>query len=308
MAPAAPLAARTARVLLEAGELDWHFWDEWDGDTDGRAIGLLDLSLENWVLEEGAEEIDEHFGIEAKIRTAHVDEPPEAEGRVFLTLEATAYNYIEMAPVIEILEPIHPRLPRTFMDMLGKAIGRVLRVWDEWDTDRVLDWRREAYDEYEGEEDFEPVPSIEDLIPAVLRKPEPLASRTVKRIADELPADHPARDILARVLAIHDVAQEIGLEAPGVRAPFDMDGEEPMPGFLFVVQHADEIHGCFEEFTNMQMQGGMPFDPSFARPIPADAEGARAAVADFRRALRVLAMTASLLPRLPERARILVEA
>lgn len=290
------LAARTASSFLSAGIARPEDWPA----AQGNPVQFLQITLDRWLRDHGGDEIGEVFPLHLTL-TTDLDRYSSADrangSKLYLTLEPESAGYVVLGPTLRILEPIHPRLPVTFVHMLIGAINPWVRVYDWRDAlerlDRIREWHEMDTDD-DGE--FQ-LPDVEGSIPACMRR-RPLARTAVERICARL-STSVARSIVEQVLALDALA------AQRKRPPIsDEDAEllqdcgEPLPSLLAVFEKHDAIEGQFDE----EAQGMLEITPepnAIACLLRDDSKSIQRAFKSFAACFRVLRSAVHLLAVLP---------
>jgi hypothetical protein len=246
------LAARTAAALIRAGVADASDWPS----ASGNPFKFLELAVNRWLDGHGGKEIGEVFQLHLTL-TSSIDpysgagEP--AGSMLYLTLEPESAGYVVLGPTLRLLEPIHPRLPVTFVHMLIGALNRVVRIYDWRDALERVEQLREWYEMDPGEEGQVDLPDIERSVPACMRR-RPLSRSTVRRHMPMI------RDRLARSLI--EGALELDAVAATARRPVVTDEMaevlhdrgDPLPALLAVFEKHDAIEGQFDEESHGMLE------------------------------------------------------
>jgi len=281
------LVARTASSFLSAGIARAEDWSA----AKGNPVQFLQMTLARWLREHGGDEIGEVFPLHLTL-TADLDRYSSADrgdtSKLYLTLEPESAGYVVLGPTLRLLEPIHPRLPVTFVHMLIGAINRWVRVYDWRDALERLDRIREWHDmDPDDDGEFE-LPDVEGSIPACMRR-RPLARKAVERLCTGMPRSL-ARSLVEQVLELDTLA------AQSQRPPIlDEDAEllqdcgEPLPALLAVFEKHDAIEGQFDE----EAQGMLEVTPEPNAVIGIEARRPDTATDAFSRLSVALAILAS---------------
>lgn len=241
------LAARTAAAFVRAGVADATDWPS----ANGNPSKFLESALNRWVADHGGQRIGEVFQLHLTLSSSldpysSSGAGDQAGSTLYLTLEPESAGYMVLGPTLRLLEPIHPRLPVTFVHMLIGALNRAVRVYDWRDALARVEQLREWYEMDPAEDGEVELPDVARSIPASIRK-RPLCRSTVARLLPTI------RDRLAQALI--EAALELDVIAARVRRPVVTDGMaellqdcgDPLPTLLAVFEKHDAIEGQFDE-------------------------------------------------------------
>lgn len=269
---------------------------------------FLERTVGDWIRDAGAEEEDD-LRLVAALSSELLgwnwgSERQASLDRMWLSIDPEYYSCVTMAPVVKLLEPIHPRLPATFYGLFVGAAGKVLGVYDWREADDHYDMHEEYYAEMAADAeahggDF-PFPNrpLDEVLPALLRKP--LSDRSLRRLMGQM--DSWPRRILQGALELRAAAAAApGWElTPEMEEELGVDWMSPNPSLVVCMERGDVIERFFDETNDARAQYGEPFAPVLALHFDArDDAQILAAHRGFMAGLRVAALTAALLKDLP---------
>ena len=238
-------AARVAWAFVEAGVAEAEDWPRADGDV----FRFLEQALDRWIDEHGGKQIREVFQLHLTLSASldrYTDLSDPVKSTLYLTLEPESAGYVVLGSTLRALEPVHRRLPATFVHMLIGAVNSWLRVYDWRDAMYRVEQLREWH-EMDPEENgqFE-LADIESSIPACMRR-RPLTRRATERLCPTM-RSREIRDIVRRVLELDALAETT--RRPAVTdqtAELLQDCGDPLPALLAVFEKHDAVEGQFDE-------------------------------------------------------------
>jgi len=240
-------AARTAASFLEArlaSEEDWN-------RAQRNPFDFVKMTLNRWVAEHGATEIQEEFRLDLMLATSldryFANQEPGAPSEMYLTIEPESAGYLVLGPSLRLLETVHPRLPVTFVHTLLGSLNRWVRVYDWRDALERVERLREWYemDLLEATEDVQ-LPDIESSIPRCMKR-RPLSPKTLARIGPTI-KDRTARRMVEHLLDIERAATRVVHPVMGEDTSAMLaDCGEMLPSLLAVFEKHDAIEGQFDE-------------------------------------------------------------
>ena len=110
--------------------------EDWEKSSRDATKYLL-LTLERWVRIHGGSAIDRRFDLDLALTDRLVDYSDERgpEGTLYLILDPDSAAFVLLAPTIDLLEKVHPRLPASFYRHFAGALNRWIRVYDYHDAE-----------------------------------------------------------------------------------------------------------------------------------------------------------------------------
>ena len=238
-----PRAIKLAQTLTLLGIAEPSAWDE----AKRSPTNYVHAALKRWLALHGGEQVRENFALNATI-SGSPDLYGGEDGRrelLYLMVDPDSAGYMILGPTLEMLEPIHPRLPATFYHLLVGAIQRWVRVYDYRDAlDRVEMLREWA----EGEADQEQYefPEVEGCIPPSM-KLKPLSLRHVQQLVGNI-NDPLIRQLLQAALDLNRVSRRLRRpEISDETREALMDSNPPLPALLISFKRHDAVAGCYDD-------------------------------------------------------------
>jgi hypothetical protein len=226
-----------------------------DWEKSGRdATKYLSLSLQRWIRDHGAAAIDRRFDLDLTLSDRLVDYSDQRgpEGTLYLILDPDGAAFVVLKPTLELLEPVHPRLPSTFFMHFARSLNRWVRVYDFHDAEERVDMLREWYEGEEDREQYE-VPDVEGCTPKCLKEP-PLSALGLKELARDI------RDPEGQAL-IRGLLELCRVSSRAKRPDFTddmgeqlMDANPPLPCLLAAFTQGDAVVGCFDDEAETAME------------------------------------------------------
>jgi hypothetical protein len=215
---------------------------------------FLKLGLERWVSAHGGDDIARHFELSLVLSSSVERYEPAGQksGELFFLVEPGSAGYVVLAPTIDLLERIRPRMGATFFQLFVGSLCRWVRVYDFRNAEDRIQMLREWY-ESDPEEGAYELPDVAGSIPAAIRR-RPLHRRTVEQMIERLENGR-AKRILTGVLELADQVQS------STRPELDdsiqealSDCNPPLPALLAVFRRGDVIEACFDEESQSMME------------------------------------------------------
>lgn len=243
-------AARFATLLLET---DIARAADWKGCA-GNPLHFVKRTIQRFARTHGATAIDQAFEVSVSFSDSPlglvVESSEEPDGSlVFLYMEAGSCGFVNLGPVLPILETAHPRLPATFVHLFLNGINRWFRTYDHHDADERLDNMEDRCDPSDepDPEAMAALPSGEDVLPPCLKR-KPLGGRVLRSI---LPSLAPQSNVVRLIRAVQNldaVSRRVDriIIPPHIVEIFS-DMNPPVPVLLTIFREGDAIEACFDE-------------------------------------------------------------
>lgn len=242
-------AARFATLLLE---IDIARAADWSGCT-GNPLHFVRRTIQRFARNHGATVIDQAFEVSISLSDSPLDllEPSEEPdgSLVFLYMEAESCGFVNLGPVLPILERAHPRLPATFVRLFFNGMNRWFRTYDHRDADERLDNMEGMYDprDESDAEALAALPSRGDVLPPCLKR-KPLGRRALRSILPRLASQSRVARLMRAVQQLEDISQRAErMEIPPQVAEIFSDMNPPVPVLLAIFREGDAIEACFDE-------------------------------------------------------------
>ena len=267
------LAAGLGARLLECGVAHAADWKA----SKKNPVLFIERTLARWTREAGGDVItDEHLSVMGAIATQidgwelyrYDDEevPPPSLERVYIGLDMPFYTTLELGPIIDLLKPIHPRLPATVRHALLGGFGRVLPVYGPDDAFEFLEMQSEWYEEGGAMEESDSQAARDVAARESLRIPDlygtPLKAAAARRAVE-------GATVRARKLV--EAALELAAATSTVTTPhlshtfIDDEGmddwQDPNPAIVIVLNRGDLTERVWDAVNDMRAQGGVPSLP-----------------------------------------------
>ena len=218
------------------------------------ATKYLLLTLERWIRIHGASAIDRRFDLDLALSDRLVDYSDErgCEGTLYLIVDPDSAAFVLLAPTIELLEKIDPRLPATFYSHFAGALNGWVRVYDYHDAEERVEMLREWYEGEENADQYE-VPDVEGCTPKSLKE-QPLSLRALEELTKEV---HDPR-VSGLITGLLDLCR-ISKQAKRPEFTEDMgeqlmDSNPALPCLLAAFSSGDAVVGCFDEEAETAME------------------------------------------------------
>lgn len=316
------VAAQIAARMIEADVADPEDWEY----ALGNPVAFIEQQIKGWIMEAEAGGVEEHFGVGALL-ASHVNQLFDWEGeatsleRMYLAFVPLHWcAVIEMRHVVDLLESVHPRLPRTFEHWYVGSLRSVAEVWGVEETrdwmDVFGDWILEQCGEAlaAGEEMPWPIQMTDEwefvaLIdhPSLMRTP--LAERTVRRRLASMPER--VRKIMELTLELKKAAAKAPMRYPEhfFDQELETEWQEPLPILVLSNERYDAIERAWDSEYESRSALGEPVAPYMVLPFrPLDVDDLQRVRQDFIAAARVFGLAARIYGLLPKQdPRTLVE-
>lgn len=284
-------AIMLARTLTEIGIADPGKWRQ-------NVSGYLLETLTAWIARHGGDALGEQFSLHATLRnnpsSFSTDDIDPA--RLYLAVEADAAGYIVIAPMLDMLQPVHPQLPVTFYRLLIGAIARWVRVYDYQDALERIEMWKEWIEGEEHPEQYE-LPDVEGCIPPGVRQ-ESLKAEELRDLMSGV-KDDGARRLVEAAVALDQVSRRLNCPEIGEEGREAlMDCNPPLPALLVSFKRQDGIVGCFDEESQAMLEAEP--EPSFLAELdPAEVWSVRQAFNSLAALCETLAAASRLVAVLP---------
>ena len=290
------LAARAAATFVRAGVARHEDWPS----ARGIPFEFLVLALDRWVADHGGAEISEVFHLHLTLSTSldrYTGSCDPTSSTLYLTIEPDSAGYVVLGPTLRLLEPIHPRLPVTFVHMLIGALNKWVRVYDWRDALARVEQMREWHEmDPESAADVE-LPDIERSLPACMKR-RPLARSTLEQLAASI-HDKAVRELVEQALELEKSAEDSRRKpVTDDIAELLQDCGDPLPALLAVFEKQDTIEGQFDE----ESQGMLEVAPEPNTILKLNVGDKSAVTAEFAALIHccaVLSSAAQLIKSLP---------
>ncbi len=252
-----PRAVLLAQTLTELGIADPPDW----AHADRSPSGYILTTLKRWIACHDGGIVRQQFTLDAAI--SNTPDPYTNEGArpelLYLIVSPDSAGYVVIGPTLELLAPVHPRLPVSFYHLFVGSVRHWMRVYDYDDALARVEMLRDWVEGEENPEQYE-FPDVEGCVPAYMKE-KPLDAETVRRIADETSDDTLGR-LLNAALDLERLSQkfhpaEISEET---REAF-IDSNPPLPALLVSFKRHDAIASCFDDESQTMMEAGP--EPNF---------------------------------------------
>lgn len=240
-------SAQLARLLLHRGQLDPTHWASSGGDP----AAFLGAALTAWVARtaRGAQWFDLYLTVALEVDWFLQEDLTSALccGARYVD----AWNVIGLESTLDLLEAeAGADLARAFHDLLTTALSPWLRIYDHWDAESWYECEQENRAGLDPEDLEDLPPLLEVDVPAYLKEgPRPPLEDLGPRI--RALAAGPARELLADVLALHQLSAQRPIEASGELAEA-FDGS-PTPALLVCMRRADAVAHALDEEQEMML-------------------------------------------------------
>ncbi|MGI8743639.1 MAG: hypothetical protein ACR2NN_13915, partial [Bryobacteraceae bacterium] len=242
-------AARFATLLLEtdiARAADW-------SACAGNPLHFVRRTLQRFAHNHGATAIDQAFEVSVSFSDSPlglIEPSDQPDGSpVFLYMEAESCGFVNLGPVLPILEKAHPRLPATFVRLFFSGINRWFRTYDHRDADERLE-NMEGMDDPRDESDAEAMaalPSREDILPQCLTR-RPLGDRALRSLLARLATPSNVARLMRAAQDLDSVSQRVDrIVIPPHIVEIFSDMNPPVPVLLAIFREGDAIEACFDE-------------------------------------------------------------
>jgi hypothetical protein len=239
-----------AEILVKSDIAAAEDWSK----SEREVTKYLLLTLRRWIHTHGGSAIDRRFDLDLTLSDRLVDYSDERgpDGTLYLVLDPDSAAFVLLAPTIEILENVHPRLPATFYSHFAGALSRWVRVYDYHDAEERVEMLREWYEGEENADQYE-VPDAEGCTPKSLKET-PLNLCELKKLNEEV------RDAQLKAL-ITGLFELCRISKQAKRPDFTEDmGEQltdsnpALPCLLAAFSTGDAVVGCFDDEAQTAME------------------------------------------------------
>src|SRR5882757_310366 len=234
-------AARFASLLLEADiahAADWRV-------CDGNPLQFIRRTIQRFVRDHGEAAIDQAFDVSVSFSDSplglfETDEEPNGS-LAFLYMEAGSCGFVNLGPVLTILEKAHAGLPATFGNLLLDAIGRWFRTYDHRDASERIDNLEDTYDPQEDADALAALPNRDDVLPAFMKR-KPIGRDSLRLVLSRLSPQSQAARIMRSVQKLDKISQRAErLPVPPELAEVLSDMNPPVPVLLAIFHDGDPI-------------------------------------------------------------------